>query len=121
MTDLLLQDVLDACKAAHREGAGDDQAGGGAAFALALPETLKKSQRVIEKAALRHTGKGDVSVVKDVVRGLVMASDMENLTRALQFVLEKARQPDPDPNLRIQLVLSKDRFAEPTAPPRLKA
>ena len=76
--DRLLQRVVRECAAACP------------GLALALPTTLKKSSRVAEKAALRRTKKGDVSIVKDVVRAMVTVKRFAHVTVVLHAIMAVA-------------------------------
>ncbi|KAH8050307.1 hypothetical protein JL721_11390 [Aureococcus anophagefferens] len=50
---------------------------------LSIPDALKRSQRVVEKAALKRDGKGDVSSVLGVVRAMIVVKKLDHARLAL--------------------------------------
>ena len=73
-----------------------------AAAELSIPDALKRSQRVVEKAALKRDGKGDVSSVLDVVRAMIVVKKLDHARLAL---LGLAARDDA-----LEIVRVKERF-----------
>jgi Leucine-rich repeat (LRR) protein len=69
---------------------------------LSIPDALKRSQRVVEKAALKRDGKGDVSSVLDVVRAMIVVKKLDHARLAL---LGLAARDDA-----LEIVRVKERF-----------
>lgn len=90
--DQLLQDLQTTCMVNY-----------GFSVELQLPSQLKKSSRIVEKAAVRHTYPGDASNVCDIVRGMLTVCKMLHVTYILQELSS---------NQSIAFVRIKERFLE---------
>eukprot|EP00746_Dinoflagellata_sp_MGD_P068102 gnl/MRDRNA2_/MRDRNA2_28083_c0_seq1.p1 gnl/MRDRNA2_/MRDRNA2_28083_c0~~gnl/MRDRNA2_/MRDRNA2_28083_c0_seq1.p1 ORF type:complete len:1139 (+),score=217.88 gnl/MRDRNA2_/MRDRNA2_28083_c0_seq1:112-3528(+) len=89
--DVFLQDMCTACITS------------GFSVELSLPSTLKRTNRIVEKAAMRHQHSGDASNSFDIVRGMLVVFKMAHVTHILQ---EMAKSQS------IVLVRIKERFLE---------
>ena len=69
---------------------------------LSIPDALKRWQRIVEKAALKRDGKGDVSSVLDVVRAMIVVKKLDHARLAL---LGLAARDDA-----LEIVRVKERF-----------